>query len=89
MRPCGTWWRSEECAAQPMVLASACVCVCARALIIAPPVVPMVRTPLRHSGYRSTPTVGSVASLYFSDRLHSEGELPAEFKLFLPIQKAQ
>jgi hypothetical protein len=25
--------------------------------------------------------------IYFSDRLYSEEELPAEFKLFLPIQK--
>lgn len=27
-------------------------------------------------------------SIYFSDRLYSEDELPAEFKLFLPVQKA-
>jgi len=31
----------------------------------------------------------SYASIYFSDRLYSEEELPPEFKLFLPIQKQQ
>ena len=29
-----------------------------------------------------------VRRIYFSDRLYSEEELPPEFKLFLPIQKA-
>jgi hypothetical protein len=29
-----------------------------------------------------------VRRVYFSDRLYSEEELPPEFKLFLPIQKA-
>lgn len=28
-----------------------------------------------------------IRRVYFSDRLYSEDELPAEFKLFLPIQK--
>merc|ERR1712199_98665 len=28
-----------------------------------------------------------IRRIYFSDRLYSEDELPAEFKLFLPIQK--
>ena len=28
-----------------------------------------------------------IRRIYFSDRLYSEEELPAEFKLFLPIQK--
>lgn len=27
-----------------------------------------------------------IRRIYFSDRLYSEDELPAEFKLFLPIQ---
>lgn len=27
-----------------------------------------------------------IRRVYFSDRLYSEDELPAEFKLFLPIQ---
>jgi Protein of unknown function (DUF667) len=30
-----------------------------------------------------------IRRVYFSDRLYSEDELPAEFKLFLPIQKPQ
>jgi len=30
-----------------------------------------------------------IRRIYFSDRLYSEDELPAEFKLFLPIQKTQ
>lgn len=29
-----------------------------------------------------------IRRIYFSDRLYSEEELPPEFKLFLPIQKA-
>merc|ERR1719361_315786 len=29
-----------------------------------------------------------IRRIYFSDRLYSEDELPPEFKLFLPIQKA-
>ncbi|KAG2437058.1 hypothetical protein HYH02_011319 [Chlamydomonas schloesseri] len=29
-----------------------------------------------------------IRRIYFSDRLYSEEELPAEFKLFLPIQKS-
>lgn len=29
-----------------------------------------------------------IRRIYFSDRLYSEEELPQEFKLFLPIQKA-
>merc|ERR1719289_796347 len=29
-----------------------------------------------------------IRRVYFSDRLYSEDELPAEFKLYLPIQKA-
>jgi len=28
-----------------------------------------------------------IRRVYFSDRLHSEDELPQEFKLYLPIQK--
>jgi len=28
-----------------------------------------------------------IRRVYFSDRLYSEDELPAEFKLYLPIQK--
>ena len=28
-----------------------------------------------------------IRRIYFSDRLYSEEELPAEFKLFLPAQK--
>lgn len=28
-----------------------------------------------------------IRRIYFSDRLYSEDELPAEFKLFLPVQK--
>ncbi|KAL4853925.1 Cilia- and flagella-associated protein 20 [Chlorella vulgaris] len=30
-----------------------------------------------------------IRRIYFSDRLYSEAELPSEFKLYLPIQKAQ
>jgi hypothetical protein len=30
-----------------------------------------------------------IRRIYFSDRLYSEEELPPEFKLFLPISKAQ
>lgn len=30
-----------------------------------------------------------IRRIYFSDRLYSEEELPAEFKLFLPISQAQ
>ena len=29
-----------------------------------------------------------IRRVYFSDRLYSEDELPAEFKLYLPVQKA-
>ncbi|KAF4723489.1 Cilia- and flagella-associated protein 20, partial [Perkinsus olseni] len=29
-----------------------------------------------------------IRRVYFSDRLYSEEELPPEFKLFLPVQKA-
>lgn len=29
-----------------------------------------------------------IRRIYFSDRLYSESELPPEFKLFLPVQKA-
>lgn len=28
-----------------------------------------------------------IRRVYFSDRLYSEDELPAEFKLYLPVQK--
>lgn len=30
-----------------------------------------------------------IRRVYFSDRLYSEDELPAEFKLYLPIQNKQ
>ena len=30
-----------------------------------------------------------IRRVYFSDRLYSEEELPAEFKLYLPVQQKQ
>uniref|UniRef100_A0A1I8I909 DUF667 domain-containing protein n=1 Tax=Macrostomum lignano TaxID=282301 RepID=A0A1I8I909_9PLAT len=48
-----------------------------------------VRRRFRASNYQSTTRIHAncrIRRVYFSDRLYTEDELPAEFKLYLPVQ---
>ena len=54
-----------------------CVCVCVRA---------HVRACVCETTFLQIHANCRIRRVYFSDRLYSEDELPAEFKLYLPVQ---